>query len=402
MEILLPKEISAVITALEEYGAEAYVVGGCVRDSLLEREINDWDVTTSASTEEMRRCFAGKKLIATGEKHGTMTLLSGEYAVEITTFRKDGNYSDGRHPDSVVFSDRLTDDLSRRDFTVNAMAYNPARGLTDRFSGREDLQNGIIRCVGDAQKRFNEDALRILRAFRFMSKLKTAEGKGFVIENATLAAMESCKERISLLSVERVTAELAGIITAERAGETLALMKKTDILSQIPSFEACDAGIERIDKLPKELETRTAALFWSISAEQAKERLAALKFKNSEIKRIAAFLENVKTALTSDIELLELTAKMGAEDAFRLFELRRIFGDGCAEKSKQRLCRLLEEGRCFKTEQLAVNGKDMAELGFEGRAIGTVLGSLLREVMAGAENSRENLLQRAKQFKEEQ
>ena len=394
MEILLPKEISVVIAALEESGFEAYVVGGCVRDSLLGRAINDWDVTTSASTDDMRRCFAGEKLVATGEKHGTMTLISGEYAVEITTFRKDGNYSDGRHPDSVDFSENLTDDLSRRDFTVNAMAYNLSKGLTDCFDGRADLKRGIIRCVGEAQKRFTEDALRILRAFRFMSKLKTADGVGFAVESETLKAMELCKNRIALLSAERINCELVGIIAAERAGETLRLMKQVGVLECIPNFEVCDEGIKCIDSLPCETEMRVAALFWNLNETQAKQRLTALKFKNSEIKRITAFLANRKAATESDVDLLELAGRLGAEDAQKLLELRKSLGDD-TENAICRLKQLLDEGRCYKTCQLAVNGSDMAGLGFKGREIGKALGRLLREVMAGAENSREKLLQKA-------
>ena len=182
MKISLPQNVAAVIARLEERGFEAYAVGGCVRDSLLGREIHDWDVASSATASQLRECFSGEKLIPTGEKHGTMTLLSEGMPIEITTFRVDGSYSDGRHPDSVSFARSIDDDLARRDFTVNAMAFASRTGLIDLFGGRADAESGVIRCVGEPERRFEEDSLRILRALRFYSRLTTRDGRRFTIE----------------------------------------------------------------------------------------------------------------------------------------------------------------------------------------------------------------------------
>jgi len=398
VKILLPDSIADILNTFEKNGFEAYVVGGCVRDSLLGREIHDWDVTTSATTEEMCRCFAEERLLATGEKHGTMTLIKDGMPVEITTFRTEGVYSDGRHPDGVIFSRNLTDDLSRRDFTVNAMAYNPTKGLIDCFGGQKDCQDGIIRCVGEAAARFTEDALRILRAFRFMSKLRTAEGLGFRIEAETVHAAADCAERIGMLSAERIREELEGIITAERAGETLALLKETGILQEIPGLEETAATGREWACFPRELPVRMALLFWDLPAEQVKRRMGLLRFKNSDIKSVCGLLENSRAAIRSDEDLLMLAGRLEAEGALVLLQMRSLLGEEEAQSAEKRLHNLLAEGRCFKTGQLAVSGNDMIQLGLKGREIGCMLDRLLKEVMNGAPNERAALLKKAERY----
>ncbi|MBO4235249.1 MAG: HD domain-containing protein [Firmicutes bacterium] len=210
MKIIIPEEIKYIVSKLEASGYKAYIVGGCVRDAIMGREPKDYDVTTDARPEETTAVFSIDKVIDTGSKHGTVTVIHDGAHVEVTTFRKDSSYSDGRHPDSVTFSDNIEEDLARRDFTINAMAYNDADGLIDPFGGCEDIEKKIIRTVGEAEERFNEDSLRMLRALRFASEL------GFEIEEKTKAAIiereQDIEERVSK---ERIQKELEGILTGD-------------------------------------------------------------------------------------------------------------------------------------------------------------------------------------------
>ena len=207
--IIIPQHALTVVERLERYGYEAYVVGGCVRDSLMGRCPKDWDVCTNALPEEVLRVFKRFHVIKTGLQHGTVTVMVDKQPVEVTTFRIDGNYTDNRHPDSVNFVSRVEEDLARRDFTINAMAYNPARGLVDAFGGQEDLQARIIRCVGEPDERFNEDGLRILRALRFAARYD------FGIETETAFSMHRNRHLLENVSVERIFSELKGILVGE-------------------------------------------------------------------------------------------------------------------------------------------------------------------------------------------
>ena len=202
MRLTLPKPVDAALSRLEAAGFPAFAVGGCVRDHVLGFTPHDYDICTAATPEEMQRVFQNERTIETGLKHGTLTVLLAGMPLEITTFRVDGAYSDGRHPDSVRFTARVEDDLARRDFTINAMAYSPAAGLVDPFGGQEDCKAGIIRCVGDPAARFGEDALRILRALRFSARL------GFPIEDATARAIRDGKAQLCHVSRERIAVEL--------------------------------------------------------------------------------------------------------------------------------------------------------------------------------------------------
>ena len=202
----LPIEVKNIISKLEQNGHEAYAVGGCVRDCILGKTPKDWDITTSAKPEEIKSLF--KKTVDTGIQHGTVTIIENHTGYEVTTYRLDGKYSDGRHPESVEFTPDLKEDLKRRDFTINAMAYNDENGLVDEFCGQEDLKNGIIRCVGDPAKRFEEDALRMMRAVRFSARF------GFDIESKTKQAIVDLAPTLDRISMERIREEFIGVITS--------------------------------------------------------------------------------------------------------------------------------------------------------------------------------------------
>ena len=227
----LPEKVEKIIEILTNAGFEAYAVGGCVRDFLLDRTPKDYDITTNALPKEVKRLF--RRTVDTGIAHGTVTVLMGKESYEVTTYRIDGKYSDSRHPDSVTFSPSLEEDLVRRDFTINAMAYNPETGYVDLFKGREDLENKVIRAAGDPHKRFSEDALRILRAFRFSAEL------GFEIEPETLKAAGELKENLKLISAERIRDELFKLLTSPHPEKLISLYEEGITSVILPEFDKC-------------------------------------------------------------------------------------------------------------------------------------------------------------------
>ncbi len=231
MKIQLPDQVNKIIDTLEEAGYEAYAVGGCVRDSLLGRTPDDWDITTSAKPEDCKRLFP--RTVDTGIKHGTVTVLLGGEGFEVTTYRIDGVYEDGRHPREVTFTASLKEDLRRRDFTVNAMAYNERSGLVDIYGGMQDIKNRVIRCVGDAWERFDEDALRMLRAVRFSAQL------GYRIDEKTREAVKAMAPNLQKISAERIQAELVKLVTSPHPDD-LRTAYELGITAQIlPEFDLC-------------------------------------------------------------------------------------------------------------------------------------------------------------------
>ena len=264
-----PRQVLSLLDRLESAGFEAWVVGGCVRDSLLGKVPFDWDVTTSARPEETAACLEGERLLQTGAAHGTVALIPQEgRPIEITTFRADGTYTDSRHPDSVTFSRRLEDDLSRRDFTVNAMAYHPGRGLVDLFGGRRDLEAALLRCVGDPARRFSEDALRILRCLRFASQLE------FSIEPATGTALAEARGLLSVISQERVREELTKLLCGPGAASVLREYSQAvfAVLPELASMKGCaqetpyhcfdvwEHTLHALDHAPRQPDLRWAVL----------------------------------------------------------------------------------------------------------------------------------------------
>jgi len=234
MYIELPETVRTAIARLEADGFEAYAVGGCVRDSILGRTPNDWDITTSARPEQTAAVFCDTRTVETGIQHGTLIVILDGMPLEITTYRRDGAYADNRHPESVTFSSRIEDDLCRRDFTVNAMAYHPTRGLVDLYGGQSDLEKGVIACVGDAETRFYEDGLRILRAIRFAAVLD------FSIEKKTAAAVRACRELLRNIAAERIREELCKLICGR--GAVRILREYIDVISVFLPELARNAG----------------------------------------------------------------------------------------------------------------------------------------------------------------
>ena len=230
-KILLPTDVEKIIATMEDAGYEAFAVGGCIRDSILGREPNDWDITTSATPEQVKALF--RRTIDTGIQHGTVTVMMHHIGYEVTTYRIDGEYEDSRHPKEVTFTADLLEDLKRRDFTINAMAYNYGAGLVDAFGGLQDLEKGIIRCVGDPMERFSEDALRMMRAVRFSAQL------GYAIDPATKDAIRLLAPTLQKVSAERIQVELTKLVTSPHP-EYLEIAYETGITKQVlPEFDLC-------------------------------------------------------------------------------------------------------------------------------------------------------------------
>ncbi|MBO2516765.1 MAG: hypothetical protein CW338_05720 [Clostridiales bacterium] len=430
----LPQEVKTAIRLLKEAGHPAYPVGGCVRDTLMGSTPNDWDMCTGATPEQMHAAFAGQKIIDTGIRHGTVTLVLDGRNLEITTFRLDGDYEDGRHPLSVTYSDRIDEDLMRRDFTVNAMAYDPEKDeVIDLFGGREDLEKKIIRCVGDPEKRFEEDALRILRAARFSAKL------GFTIEENTLSAMKRLAPSLNRVSRERIAQEMSGLLTAENA-ESVLLQCKEVIFAAIPELAPMDSCPQvsiyhdrnvwehtalAVKNADRDLTVRWATLLHDIGKpachtrdEQgydhfaghqdegmilARQVLEGLKMPKKLISQVTVLVKEHDITLTDEI-VWPLLAQLGSETFDLLLKVKyadlmahadwvrpRANGLGTYAALKEMLIR---EGRAMSVQDLAVRGNDLAALGIRSKAIGETLNRLFEKVVKReCENTREALLQ---------
>lgn len=440
--IRLPAYAEKALAVLERNGFEAWCVGGCVRDSLLGLPPGDWDVAASALPEETLSCFRDFRTIETGAKHGTITVLVEGQPVEITTFRSDGEYTDHRHPGQVRFSRRLEDDLSRRDFTVNALAYHPQRGVVDRFGGLEDLKRRTLRCVGRPETRFTEDALRILRCLRFASVL------GFSIEKTTGQALKTCRELLKDISHERVRDELSKLLCGEYAGQILREYSEVifTVLPELSPMKGCtqetpyhcydvwEHTLHVLDSVPREPVLRWAALlhdcgkpavkFFSPdgvahfyghdkkSAEIAGPLLERLRFSNQEADAVLTLIRrHGERPPLPEKRIKKLLGGLGPDTLFQLFALMR--GDLSAKapglyeerietiKECEALARdILSRDECLTLRDLAVNGNDLLALGFpKGPSLGNALNALLDEVLEGAlPNEKSPLLHRAEEY----
>jgi len=373
----IPQSVAAVMEKINAAGQEAYLVGGCVRDAYRGHLPHDYDITTSALPEEMLRIFAGERIIPTGLQHGTVTVLTADGPVEVTTYRQDGDYTDHRHPDGVTFTRSLREDLARRDFTMNAMALDRDGALIDPFGGREDLDRGLIRCVGEAERRFEEDALRILRGLRFAARL------GFSLEEETARAMVAKKQLLKEIAAERIFAELCGLLAGEYAAEVLEEYGAV-LLPVLPELKLDARALSVLKKLPQEPALRLAAL---LSSEDGGV-LNRLKVSNAFREEVLLLLRE-RDAFCPP-ERIAVRRRMSALGAMPFITLCRYQqAEDCLLIAE----RLLEEGACLSVQQLAVTGRDLMALGLKGPAIGEALARLLEQVIEEKlPNEREALL----------
>lgn len=391
MNMTLPSAVLHAITLLNNAGFEAYAVGGCVRDSLLGNQPADWDIATSALPAEMQLIFSAFHTIETGLRHGTLTVIIEQVSLEITTYRIDGDYSDGRHPDAVLFTRSLTEDLRRRDFTVNAMAYHPETGLIDLYGGQTDLTARIIRCVGEPEQRFSEDALRILRALRFASTL------GFSIEEKTETALIALASNLGCVSAERIAVEIKKLISGIDACRILQTYRS--VMSVIlPEIVNCD-DFSMLCRLPTSVRTRFASLFYTanVSAKDAETALRRLRIDNRTIREVSLLL-TPQTNTFDNVEsyVLHLLNRFGPD---LIYDYLSIHSEN--EETARCADRLLESNACYQLSMLAITGDDIIATGIKpGPAVGQVLESLLNAVMDGTcPNEKEALLNHVKNNK---
>ena len=424
----LPTDVRACIDALEQAGFAAYAVGGCVRDSLLGLTPSDFDLCTAALPEQTEAVFQDRKLVLAGKKHGTVGVVTDTGVVEITTFRTEGEYRDNRHPEWVEFVTDITGDLARRDFTVNAMAWSPYRGFADPFGGQEDLKNHVLRAVGDPEQRFREDSLRILRGARFAAKYRLTP------DAATETAMVNLRGLMDNLARERVFEELCKLLLSCDATD-LARFAPV-VTAAIPEMEACVGFDQRnphhiydvyghiirvVEQVPRNLPLRWAALLHDVgkpatftldetgtghfyghaqtSGQLADQILRRLKAPTALREQVVFLVERHMTPLEPDRKLLRRRlSQYGAENVRLLLALQQA--DGCDNAAVEPLlAEILAEESCLKIKDLAINGHDLMEMGFTGKAIGQCLQVLLDQVLdEQIPNEKTALLQAAKEY----
>lgn len=435
----LPVNVKEIITILENAGYEAYAVGGCVRDTLLNKEPDDWDITTSATPEEAKALFP--RTIDTGIQHGTITVLMGKETYEVTTYRIDGEYEDSRHPKEVIFTSNLLEDLKRRDFTINAMAYNDRSGIVDAFDGMKDLENKIIRCVGNPRERFTEDALRMMRAVRFSGQL------GYEIEPATAEAVKELAPTLSRISAERICTEVVKLMMSDHPdylkkayelGMTKVFMPEfDDAMETIQNnphhcYNVGEHILHSLTNVRKDKVLRLAMLFHDLgkartrttdekgidhfyghveeSAKIADDIMKRLRFDNDTRHKVVKLVKyhDLDMALTPkgvrkaivklSEELFPLLLQVQRADIMAQSMYKRDEKEAELAEIERLYARILEEQNCVSLKTLAVTGSDLIAAGMKpGKEIGEVLQKLLEEVLEEpALNTKEVLLEKAK------
>jgi tRNA nucleotidyltransferase (CCA-adding enzyme) len=438
MKINIPEEVKFILNTLSKNGYEAYIVGGCVRDSILNKEPKDWDITTEAKPEVVKQLF--DKVVLTGIKHGTVTVVINNEGYEVTTYRADGEYEDNRRPKEVKFVNSLKEDLARRDFTINAMAFNESNGLVDYFNGVEDLNNKIIKTVGNPEERFNEDALRMLRAVRFSAQLD------FNIEKNLLKAINKLGENVKNISKERIRDEFNKILLNDPM--KIDILKDCKILeliipninciydfdqnNQYHNYDLYNHTLKAIEVIEPKLHLRLAMLLHDFgkinikttdekgishyynhskeSVELAKYILKYLKYDNDTINKVLILIQYHDCTLKSKLSVKKLLNKIG-EEAFRdLIKVQK--SDVLAQNpiyAKERLLNMisiqskldliLEQNECFSLKDLKINGSELIDLGFnKGKEIGEILNYLLEKVIENPElNNKEKLIEFVKE-----
>jgi len=441
MMIRLPKDVKFIIDKLHEAGFEAYAVGGCVRDSILGREPDDWDITTSAKPMEVKRLF--RPTIDTGLQHGTVTVLRNHVGYEVTTYRIDGIYEDGRHPSGVTFTSDLKEDLLRRDFTINAMAYNDEEGLIDEYGGLKDIEDKIIRCVGDPRERFTEDALRMMRAVRFAAQL------GYEIEEETKAAVRELYPRLDMISAERIQIELCKLITSDNPAH-LRIAYELGITSVVlPEFDRCmlqeqhhihhcysvgEHILHAMENIEADRALRYTMLLHDIakpecrivddegnehyyghdvrSAEVAHAVMKRLKFDNDTLKIVETLVRNHDLKVEDSEKAVRRAVNKLGKDVFPML-LKVKHADTLAQSDymrKEKLSHLdrlktlyddiMAKGQGVMISDLVIGGSDIIALGAEpGPGIGRILNELLELVLEDPDkNERETLLSEARRL----
>lgn len=392
MIINLPEDVRHIIDKLTGEGYEAYAVGGCVRDSVIGRVPDDWDITTSARPEQVKQLF--RRTIDTGIEHGTVTVMLGREGYEVTTFRIDGEYRDNRHPENVEFTASLEEDLKRRDFTINAMAYNEQKGIVDLFGGMDDIKAGIIRCVGNPHDRFGEDALRMLRAVRFSAQL------GYDIDDDTSEAIEELAGTIAAVSKERIHTEIGKTLMSahpeyiERAcrlGITAVVFKAFD---DIPDKKI---SYKLIQTMPENIAFRYAALLFDVGEQGTRRMLRELKLDNATIDLATALVKHHGMELSEDDYIIRCkAAQIGADrlEDILLFErlyYKAVENEAMAETALRmnvRLHAIRDRKECISIHELALNGSDLIAMGMKpGRQLGEILQKCLEHVLKVPEDN---------------
>ncbi|MGI6019656.1 MAG: CCA tRNA nucleotidyltransferase [Marvinbryantia sp.] len=449
MKITLPEHVKKIIETLETAGYEAFAVGGCVRDTILGREPDDWDITTSAKPQKVKELF--RRTVDTGIAHGTVTVLMDGEGYEVTTYRIDGEYTDCRHPNEVSFTDNLTEDLRRRDFTINAMAYNEARGLVDVFGGIEDLKSGVIRCVGKAVERFEEDALRILRAVRFASQL------GFSIEENTAAAAALLAGNLRNISAERIQVELVKLLisphpqllrNAYQLGLTRIFLPEFDRMMETEQnnphhcFTVGEHTLKALEFVEADRVMRLAVLFHDMGKPECKTKkdgmdhfyghpqvseeiagriMRRLKFDNDTTRKVKLLvrLHDCRAPLSDDdreklyqgkrvvsekyvrkllaqcsVELFPTLLQVSGADVLAQSDYRRTEKLMVLEQMMDVYEEILTKGHCLSLKTMAVTGKDLILAGIApGKEIGGILNQMLEDVLDEPEhNTKEYLM----------
>ena len=434
MKLTIPVNAEKILRVLENQGFEAFIVGGCVRDSILGRRPDDWDITTSARPEQVKALF--RRTVDTGLKHGTVTVLMDKESYEVTTYRIDGEYEDGRHPKEVAFTASLEEDLKRRDFTINAMAYHPDRGLVDLFHGMDDIRAEIIRCVGNPLERFGEDALRILRAVRFSAQL------GFSIEAETKTGIEELAPNLKLVSAERIQTELVKLLVSPHPDYFLTAYETGITRQFLPEFDACmetgqntphhclSVGLHTLQSLlnirPDKVLRLTMRhhyigkpavkktdengrdhfkMHGPAGEKMASAILRRLKFDNDTISKVCRLIRWHDDRPAPDMCSVRRAVNRIGEDIFPLYlEVQRA--DMLAQstyKREEKAARLegvnecyrkiLEEGQCVSLKSMAVKGRDLIAAGYApGPELGEILDRLLEHVLEHPEDNEKDRL----------
>jgi len=435
MKIQIPSDVNKILDILNSYGYDGYIVGGCVRDSILNRTPNDWDICTNCIPEKILDIFSSFKVIPTGLEHGTVTVVINDENYEVTTYRIDGAYTDGRHPEEVIFTSNLKEDLKRRDFTINAMAYNDKVGLIDYYGGIEDILSKKIKCVGNPLERFSEDYLRMLRAIRFSTQL------GYKLDYDTFKAINILSKNIKYISVERIREELNKILKANIPSKGIKLLNITGVLKYIipelemyVRFNEQNSNLDEecfnhilnvVDNTESDLILRLCALFHDIgkyetndlddkdidhfykhnveSSKIIKKIMKRFKYDNKSIEQAVVLVkENVLGyENVEDKSIKKLINRVGAHNIDRLFKLQIAEARATKKeddissvlKLKSRVKRILNEKQPLSIKDLKISGSDLIKLGVhQGKQIGIILNELMEIVLENPELNRKDSL----------